>query len=78
MFFLVNSVSRNIYYYREMPFQIISCFIFSVIIYIMSGQPLDIIRFLMFFAISLYIVLVAQSVGLMIGAAFNVVVSIKL
>ncbi|XP_026315469.1 ATP-binding cassette sub-family G member 4 [Hyposmocoma kahamanoa] len=57
----------------DLPVSIVSCFIFSVIIYVMSGQPLDITRFLMFFAISLYTVLVAQSVGLMIGAAFNVV-----
>ncbi|XP_049867817.1 ATP-binding cassette sub-family G member 1 [Pectinophora gossypiella] len=57
----------------DLPVSIVSCFIFSVIVYTMSSQPLDIVRFLMFFAISLYTVLVAQSVGLMIGAVFNVV-----
>lgn len=57
-------------------FQIVSCALFTVIVYTMSSQPLDIVRFLMFFAISFYTVLVAQSFGLMIGAAFNVVVSI--
>ncbi|KAJ2949984.1 hypothetical protein O0L34_g11317 [Tuta absoluta] len=57
----------------DLPVSIISCFIFSVIVYTMSSQPLDIVRFLMFFAISFYTVLVAQSFGLMIGAAFNVV-----
>ncbi|CAG9785455.1 unnamed protein product [Diatraea saccharalis] len=57
----------------DLPISIVSCLIFSVIVYTMSAQPLDIVRFCMFFAISLYTVLVAQSFGLMIGAAFNVV-----
>ncbi|XP_045768108.1 ATP-binding cassette subfamily G member 4 [Maniola jurtina] len=57
----------------DLPISIVSCAIFSVIVYTMSAQPLDIARFSMFFAISLYTVLVAQSFGLMIGAVFNVV-----
>ncbi|KAG6445704.1 hypothetical protein O3G_MSEX004064 [Manduca sexta] len=59
----------------DLPISIVSCAIFSVIVYTMSSQPLEVARFSMFFAISLYTVLVAQSFGLMIGAAFNVVVS---
>ncbi|CAH2991378.1 unnamed protein product [Chilo suppressalis] len=57
----------------DLPISIVSCAVFSVIVYTMSSQPLEIVRFSMFFAISLYTVLVAQSFGLMIGAAFNVV-----
>ncbi|XP_059049583.1 ATP-binding cassette subfamily G member 4 [Achroia grisella] len=57
----------------DLPISVVSCALFSVIVYTMSGQPLDMNRFLMFFVISLYTVLVAQSFGLMIGAAFNVV-----
>ncbi|CAH2076093.1 unnamed protein product, partial [Iphiclides podalirius] len=57
----------------DLPISIVSCFVFSVIVYTMSSQPLDMVRFLMFFSISLYTVLVAQSFGLMIGAVFNVV-----
>ncbi|XP_023942467.2 ATP-binding cassette subfamily G member 4 isoform X1 [Bicyclus anynana] len=57
----------------DLPISIVSCAIFSVIVYTMSAQPLDIARFAMFFAISVYTVLVAQSFGLMIGAVFNVV-----
>uniref|UniRef100_S4PWH7 ATP-binding cassette transporter subfamily G member Bm3 n=3 Tax=Pararge aegeria TaxID=116150 RepID=S4PWH7_9NEOP len=57
----------------DLPISIVSCAIFSVIVYTMSAQPFDIARFSMFFAISVYTVLVAQSFGLMIGAVFNVV-----
>ncbi|XP_041988069.1 ATP-binding cassette sub-family G member 4 [Aricia agestis] len=57
----------------DLPISIVSCAIFSVIVYLMSSQPLDAARFAMFFAISLYTVLVAQSFGLMIGAVFDVV-----
>ncbi|CAB3223859.1 unnamed protein product [Arctia plantaginis] len=57
----------------DLPVSIVGCAIFSVIVYTMSAQPLDIVRFAMFFAISLYTVLVAQSLGLMIGAVFSVV-----
>ncbi|XP_048480455.1 ATP-binding cassette sub-family G member 1 [Plutella xylostella] len=57
----------------DLPISFVSCAVFSVIVYTMSSQPLDVVRFSQFFAISIYTVLVAQSFGLMIGAAFNVV-----
>ncbi|CAK1549452.1 unnamed protein product [Leptosia nina] len=57
----------------DLPISIFSCAIFSVIVYTMSSQPLDLARFAMFFTISIYTVLVAQSFGLMVGAVFNVV-----
>ncbi|XP_024944674.1 ATP-binding cassette sub-family G member 4 isoform X2 [Cephus cinctus] len=57
----------------DIPVCIFCCLLFSVIIYVMSNQPLEIIRFSMFFTISLLICFVAQSFGLMIGAVFNVV-----
>ncbi|VVC95609.1 unnamed protein product [Leptidea sinapis] len=57
----------------DLPISIVSCAAFSVIVYTMSAQPLDAARFTMFFTISLFTVLVAQSFGLMVGAVFNVV-----
>lgn len=57
----------------DIPLSVISCGLFSIIIYLMSGQPLEISRFFMFTSISILIVFVAQSFGLMIGAVFNVV-----
>ncbi|XP_034941843.1 ATP-binding cassette sub-family G member 4 [Chelonus insularis] len=57
----------------DIPVTFICCLVFSIIIYFMSWQPMEITRFSMFFTISLLVVFVAQSFGLMIGAIFNVV-----
>lgn len=57
----------------DLPLSVFCCLIFTVIIYLMSGQPMEWFRFGMFFTISLLIVLIAQSLGLTIGAWFNVV-----
>jgi len=56
---------------------VLGCLLFTVIVYFISGQPSDMSRFNMFFVISLLIVYVAMSFGLMIGAIFDVVVSSK-
>ncbi|XP_012266504.1 ATP-binding cassette sub-family G member 4 [Athalia rosae] len=57
----------------DIPVSIVCCLLFTVIVYFMSAQPLEIERFSMFLAISLLVSFVAQSFGLMIGAVFNVV-----
>ncbi|XP_057334852.1 ATP-binding cassette subfamily G member 4 [Microplitis mediator] len=57
----------------DIPVTFLCCLLFSIIIYLMSGQLLEIERFSMFFLISIMVVFVAQSFGLMIGAVFNVV-----
>ncbi|XP_058061132.1 ATP-binding cassette subfamily G member 4 [Anopheles bellator] len=57
----------------DIPLSVACCLIFTVIIYLMSGQPMEWFRFGMFFTISLLIVMIAQSLGLTIGAWFNVV-----
>ncbi|KAJ8922550.1 hypothetical protein NQ315_007580 [Exocentrus adspersus] len=57
----------------DIPLSVFCCFIFSVIIYYMTSQPPELVRFSMFFVTSLLVVFVAQSFGLMIGAYFNVV-----
>ncbi|XP_018331815.1 ATP-binding cassette sub-family G member 4 [Agrilus planipennis] len=57
----------------DIPVSVVSCFIFTVIVYFMSGQPMELNRLLMFGAISILVVFVAQSFGLMVGAVFNVV-----
>lgn len=61
----------------DIPVSVLCCTLFSFIVYFMSAQPPDVTRFTMFFTISLLVAFVAQSFGLMIGAVFNVVVSLK-
>lgn len=62
----------------DIPISMICCILFSVIIYFMSSQPLEFTRFFMFFTISLLVAFIAQGTGLMIGAALNIVVSIRI
>ncbi|XP_043485749.1 ATP-binding cassette sub-family G member 1 [Polistes fuscatus] len=57
----------------DIPVSTICCFLFSVIIYPISSQPLEIGRFFMFFTISLLVLFIAHGTGLMIGAVLNVV-----
>ncbi|XP_024879372.1 ATP-binding cassette sub-family G member 4 [Temnothorax curvispinosus] len=57
----------------DVPISIVCCIFFSIIVYLMSAQPLEVIRFCMFLAISMLIMFIGQGTGLMIGAIFNVV-----
>ncbi|XP_055387356.1 ATP-binding cassette sub-family G member 4 [Condylostylus longicornis] len=57
----------------DLPLSTFCCLIFTIIIYFLSDQPLEMFRFVMFFAISLLIVFIGQSTGLIIGAWFSVV-----
>lgn len=56
--------------------QLIGCGVFTVLIYTITSQPFELFRFGMFFAISFLVTVVGQSIGLMVGAWFDVVVSI--
>lgn len=59
----------------DIPITVVGCLLFSIIIYLMTAQPLELFRFGMFFAISVLVTVVGQSIGLMVGAWFDVVVS---
>lgn len=59
----------------DFPITVVGCLLFSIIIYLMTSQPLEMFRFGMFFTISVLVTIVGQSVGLMVGAWFDVVVS---
>ncbi|XP_011191544.2 ATP-binding cassette sub-family G member 4 isoform X1 [Zeugodacus cucurbitae] len=56
----------------DLPITFISCFLFSIIVYVWTCQPLELSRFLMFLAVSVLSVIVGQSCGLLLGAWFNV------
>uniref|UniRef100_A0A0U9HYG1 Putative ABCG protein n=1 Tax=Chrysomela populi TaxID=154003 RepID=A0A0U9HYG1_CHRPP len=56
----------------DIPLSIVCCFTFTAIVYFMTGQPPEMVRFMMFFISSQLVVLVVQGLGLMIGAYFNV------
>ncbi|XP_015108961.1 ATP-binding cassette sub-family G member 4 [Diachasma alloeum] len=56
----------------DLPFQAIFCIMYLVIVYFLTSQPLELARFSMFLGACLLISFVAQSVGLVVGAAMNV------
>ncbi|KAL3266095.1 hypothetical protein HHI36_010281 [Cryptolaemus montrouzieri] len=56
----------------DIPFQTIFCVLYVTIVYFMTSQPFDLERFGMFLLACLLVSFVAQSVGLVVGAAMNV------
>ncbi|XP_061401043.1 ATP-binding cassette sub-family G member 1-like [Musca vetustissima] len=56
----------------DIPFQAIFCTIYVAIVYYFTSQPWELFRFAMFLGACLMISFVAQSVGLVVGAAMNV------
>ncbi|KAJ0175542.1 hypothetical protein K1T71_008701 [Dendrolimus kikuchii] len=56
----------------DIPFQAIFCVIYVVIVYLLTSQPPVWFRFSLFLCSCLLISFVAQSVGLVVGAAMNV------
>ncbi|XP_065206688.1 ATP-binding cassette subfamily G member 4-like isoform X2 [Planococcus citri] len=56
----------------DIPFQTIFCVMYASIVYWLTSQPMEMFRFGMFISTCLLISFVAQSVGLVVGAAMNV------
>lgn len=56
----------------DLPFQAIFCVVYVTIVYYFTSQPWELMRFSMFLGACLMIAFVAQSVGLVVGAAMNV------
>lgn len=56
----------------DIPFQAIFCVIYVSLVYYFTSQPWELYRYLMFLSACLLISFVAQSVGLVVGAAMNV------
>ncbi|XP_024086064.1 ATP-binding cassette sub-family G member 4 isoform X2 [Cimex lectularius] len=56
----------------DIPFQTVFCILYVSIVYYLTSQPPEISRYAMFLSACLLISFVAQSVGLVVGAAMNV------
>ncbi|GFG29227.1 hypothetical protein Cfor_09747 [Coptotermes formosanus] len=56
----------------DIPFQAVFCVMYVTIVYFLTAQPCELSRFSMFLGACLLISFVAQSVGLVVGAAMNV------
>ncbi|XP_023934944.1 ATP-binding cassette sub-family G member 4 [Bicyclus anynana] len=56
----------------DLPFQIVFSGVYVIIVYFMTGQPMQTDRVLMFTTINILTALVAQSLGLLIGAAMKI------
>ncbi|KAF4518792.1 hypothetical protein B566_EDAN005413 [Ephemera danica] len=56
----------------DIPFQAVFCVLYVSIVYYFTSQPFEWCRFGMFLAACLMISFVAQSIGLVVGAAMNV------
>ncbi|XP_058453461.1 ATP-binding cassette sub-family G member 4-like [Malaya genurostris] len=73
---LNNWYSLEAYYlskiFADLPLQFICPTLFVVISYFLTGQPLEPLRFGMFWTMCLLLGILAQTVGLLSGAAFDV------
>ncbi|EFX86599.1 ABC protein, subfamily ABCG [Daphnia pulex] len=74
--YLNNWYSLKAYYLAktlaDIPFQIILPLVYMVIVYFMTGQPIDFERFSMLSVITIWISLIGQGFGLFFGAIFSI------
>lgn len=60
----------------DIPFQIIFPAVYLVIVYLMTRQPLSAERFAMLLSVTVAMSLIAQGIGLLMGAAFSIPVAV--
>ena len=59
----------------DIPFQIVFPAVYLVTVYLMTNQPMDFARFAMLLGVTVATSLVAQGLGLLVGAAFSIPVN---
>ncbi|GLV37362.1 uncharacterized protein CBL_10671 [Carabus blaptoides fortunei] len=60
-----------VYLVVDVPLQILYCTVYASVSYVMSAQPLDVTRFLMFLCTCVLVTLTAQSLGVLLGTTVN-------
>ncbi|XP_055641523.1 ATP-binding cassette sub-family G member 4-like [Toxorhynchites rutilus septentrionalis] len=58
--------------FSDLPLQVLCPTLFTVISYFLTGQPMELFRFGMFWAVCLLLGMFAQTVGLLSGATFDI------
>jgi len=56
----------------DVPLQVICSTGYTVVVYLMTAQPYDIIRYILFLTICIMVSMVAQSIGLLIGVSMSI------
>lgn len=56
----------------DAPIQLVSTLVYAIITFLLTGQPIEMFRLCYFIVICILISLVAQSIGLLNGAVFNI------
>lgn len=68
--------SKKAYYFAitfsDLPLQFACVFIYVMITYLMTAQPLELFRLSLFFCITCMVTLISQGLGMIVGAAFGV------
>nr|CAD7590100.1 unnamed protein product [Timema genevievae] len=72
LFLMYTSMTITILSFMIYCLQAVFCIIYVTIVYLLTGQPAEMYRYSMFLGACLLIAFVAQSVGLVVGAAMNV------
>lgn len=62
----------------NVPIQVVLGAIYCSLVYVLTDQPLEVRRALMFFTVCLMIALISEAIGMAISSTLNIVVSDRL
>lgn len=61
----------------NMPIQFVLGLIYCSLVYVLTDQPLEVHRVIMFFTVCYMIALISEAIGMAISSTLNIVVSMK-